>query len=146
MERSPDDMQEEGSSLLKKVGCAAAVVGGGTALVGGGIGCATLALGAALTGSAVVCAGGLGAYNYLSDDDNTTEMTVAPAVKYAPNGVLNCREKATVNSGVVETYEPGETVTVDLDRPAQGDWKYTTDNCWAASQLAGVQYLTPIAE
>lgn len=142
MERSPDDTQEEGLSLGKKVGCAAAVGAAGV----GGLGCATLALGTVLAGSTVVCAGGLGAYNYLSDDENTAEMEVAPAVKYAPGGVLNCREKPVAGSKVVETFQPGETVTVDLDRPAQGDWMFTTDNCWAASQLAGVPYLTPVAD
>lgn len=149
------ESQEEGYSTLTKVGCGIAGVGascGAMATVLSGIGCVGTAAAGVLAAGLATCAGVgttavVAGYSYLNNDSNTTEMTVAPAVKYAPGGVLNCREKPTTeNSPVVETFKPGETVTVDLNRPKQGDWAFTPENCWVASELAGVPYLTPTAE
>ena len=137
-------VEEEGWSLGKKLGCGAAVVGGSTA-VAGGMGCAGLAVMGVLGAGALTCAGvgtgiAVAGYKYLTAPD-TTEMTVAPGVKYAPNGVLNCRADAVYNSGVVTTFEPGDTVELVNDRPEQGDWAFTTEDCWVAKQLAGVPNL-----
>lgn len=115
--------QQEGSSLLKKVGyaglAAATLCAGGTTVLG--------------------CVGAVGAAAYSAlSDDNTTEMTVADGVKYAPNGVLNCREDATSTAPVVTTFQPGEEVDIVNDRaPRNRDWKFTTENCWVAQKSGG---------